>query len=210
MPGVDDPRAAALLASIDRDRQHRCLEALEEGDRRARQALEAAAREARRRTRASLQESRIRETGRIDAAAAELATQRRRLDDEVAVTLLLAARGRIRQGLLRRWQTPEGRAGGRRGAAEAAGRSLLPGAWTVQHPPSCPAHALDELRSDLAARGGEPVGFEAAADIEAGIRLLAGAATLDATLEGLLASPAAIEGRLLAECSRAADPGAAP
>ena len=67
----------------------------------------------------------------------------------------------------------------------------------IQHPEDWPATEREQARQWLQARGGADTRFAPDAGLRAGIRVVCGLTTLDASLDGLLADRAQIEGRLL-------------
>lgn len=186
-----------FLGIVERDRVARCDAILRDARDRAAELLREARREARRRVSTAVADDRARSRRRIEAARAELLTRERQLDREVAAKLLARGWDALRQALLAQWQEPEGRA---RWIAElvADARRLLPhGTWRIRHPP-----ALAEI--ELVARvAGEASGaapeLEPDPDIAAGLCVHVAGATLDGTLEGLLADRGKVEGRLLME-----------
>jgi hypothetical protein len=134
----------------------------------------------------------------IGAAQARLATERRRAQQQHAVALLAQGWQALRNELHARWQGTPAR---RRWTASATQRALaaLPheAPWQIACAPDWPAAERAEFAQSLAAKS---IAVEAMAEdpsITCGLRLRAGANELDATLDGLLADRAGLQGRLL-------------
>jgi hypothetical protein len=190
-------RTAALLAQIEAQRVQRCAALLAPAQAQA-QALGAAAlREARQRVRTALRAERERVDAVVAAAEARLATEQRLHRQRAASALLTRAWTALRAELQSRWEDPAARA-----AWIALHTRALPfaagGTWVIEAPADWPADEADALIATLRTQGASEVRVERRADIAAGLRLSAGHNRVDATVDGLLADRAAIDGQLLA------------
>jgi hypothetical protein len=191
-------RTAALLSLVEQYRARRRDELLQPALAEARAQLRAARTEARQRVRRAVAEERKRqaiEVGRVEAA---LATERRLRRQQHAVRLLEDAWPLLRERLRAHWAEP----GSRVRWIEAHLRRALAavptaGSWRVEHAPDLDADECRRISSRLLAAGVAEVGFSADADIPGGFRVVSGHNLLDATLDGLLADRARLEGRLL-------------
>lgn len=190
-------RTQALLAVVEEFRRRRCAELLEPADAQARAIVRNALAEARRRVRTAIAEERQRIAAEIAAAQARLATQRRLAAQRRAMQLLGKAWDGLRAALAARWRAPATRARWVDAYLARATRALPAGAWTIRCAPDWPAPEREAALRRLAERGLRDVRIEPDAAIAAGFRVHAGHNVLDATLDGLLADRAAIEGQLL-------------
>ena len=191
-----EQRAAALLELVETQRKRRCAELLGPAQAQARDILRAARTEARRRVHATIVEQRQRMAAEIGAAQARLATERRLVAQGRATRMLALAWAEVSRELQARWQTKDGR---RRWVESHLTRALsLPReVWEIRHPRDWPEAERDAAAAWLTGQGISAVRFAADESIAAGLRMTAGHNSIDATLAGLLAERAAIEGRLL-------------
>lgn len=191
-------RTEALLALVEQYRERRRQELLNPANAEAGETLRAALAEARRRVSTAIAEERRRyavETGAIEAA---LATDRRLAGQRHAVRLLEAAQHELRQRLIAQWIDPRGRS---RWTTTHLRRALAAvprdAPWRIEHHPAWSggerAAGADALRNG----GVADLRFVADPGIAAGLRVISGHNVLDATIAGLLADRAQLEGRLL-------------
>jgi hypothetical protein len=89
---------------------------------------------------------------------------------------------------------------------DRATNALPPAPWRVEHPGALDPRALAAASEHIRACTGCPPELAPLPDLEHGLRVVAGSATLDASLDGILRAAPALEGRLLAEL----DLGGAP
>lgn len=194
-----------FLAIVERDRAARCNAILRDARERAAALVAEARREARRRVATAVDDDRARSRQRTEAARAELMTRERQLEREVAAKLLARGWERLHALLLERWQVPEDRARWVEGLVADARRLLPHEIWRIQHPSGFAE--LDRLERTAHEASGAAPALEADPGIEAGLRIHARGATLDGTLDGLLADRRRVEGRLLRELSRGGNGG---
>lgn len=192
-------RTAALLTLVAQYRERRCAEMLEPARAEARQLLRTARADARRRVQTAIREARERLAAEVSAAEAALATERRLAAQRHAAVLLAGAWDTLRSRLAARWQQSDSRARWVERYGERALGVLPRGidGWRIVHAVDWPAAERERLRANLAARGITSLKFVADGAITAGLRFGGGHNVLDATLDGLLAERAALEGRLL-------------
>jgi hypothetical protein len=121
------------------------------------------------------------------------------------VHLLESAWPTLRSRLQAQWNEPTSR---RRWVTAHLGRATgaLPASlrWRIEHAPAWTAEDGAMATALLGAAGVTDCGFVAGERIDAGLRIVAGRNVVDATLEGLLADRARIEGRLLHHLSGSA------
>jgi hypothetical protein len=178
-------RAAAFLEMIDATRKARLDEIERRSVDEAREILRRARSEARERVHRAVVENRKRSRRELAAARAELETALRKLSQETHGAALRDGMSELVRVLEARWRDPETRARWIAAAIAGAERLLPKARWRIEHPAG--------VAIDVPGAGAVP------ADIAAGLRITAGSATLDATLDGLLARRAEVEGRLLHE-----------
>jgi hypothetical protein len=192
-----EQRTAALLALVEEYRARRCAELLEPAREQARALLRSARAEGRRRVHTTVGELRHRLATEIGAAQARLATERRLAAQKRAVQVLQQAWTALREALRARWRDPSSRS---RWLEMHLARALdvLPREpWQVEFAADWPQAERDALAARLGAAGVTAVAWQARDDIDGGVRIRAGSNVVDATIDGLLADRAAIEGRLL-------------
>jgi len=185
----------ALLKIAEDFGTERCRVLLATANRESRRLLAEVHAAMRRRVRESLAAEREQLAGAVAEAQAKLVTQRRQHRQQRIVAALKQAWPRLEQALCERWQSPSGRARWVEHYLAIAKAVLPPNAWTIVHPLQWPD--AKQAQAWLQALGIEGASFKADATLRAGIRVVAGPNTLDASLEGLLTDRAAIEGRLL-------------
>lgn len=196
-----EQRTAALLAVVAEYRRERCAQLLDPARAQARAQVATALRDARRRVRTAIDEERKRLAQAAAAAAAQLATEQRLAQQRVATERLSLGWEALRAALAKLWQDADGRSAWiaahlarlPRPAADAAD----PAAWTLTGPAAWPASERERVAQALRAQGAPAVHLVADPGLVAGFRVQAGHNVLDATLDGLLADRAAIQGRLL-------------
>jgi vacuolar-type H+-ATPase subunit H len=183
-------RRQALLDLVKVDRDTACAAIVGDAAAQAAALVAKARADARRLVAQAFADERARVQDELDAARADLQTRRRLHAQRQLDALLALAWLRLPQALSRRWADPAGRRAWI-ALAQAQARTLLGnGSWTVQHGTATPADTL-EAWFDIAPR------FETDARIDAGLRIVAGANVVDATLDGLLADRDEIGGRLV-------------
>lgn len=192
-----DLQTRALLKVAEDYRADRCRTLLSEARKESRRILKAAHAAARSDLRARLSLERERFAAEVAGAEARLATQRRLRDQRRVAAVLRRAWPKLTQALRERWGAPSGRSSWVLHHLAIARNALPAGEWLIQHPEGWPALERDQANQWLQARGVGGARFEANQELQAGIRIVCGANVLDASLEGLLADRAQIEGRLL-------------
>ncbi len=201
-----DADEVALLSLVTEARDRHRLEIAARAEAQAREILRAARRDATERVRRAVHEDRERRRQALEAAKGDIATTRRFALQQGSRRALACALPALREALGARWNEPERRDRWIVSTVEHATRVMPPGRWRVEHPSTLAPGVLAAASERVRARTGQAPELAAVPDVECGLRIVAGSATLDASLEGLLRSAPALEGRLLAEL----DPGGAP
>jgi len=198
-----------LLAVVERYRQEKCSEVLNQANDQARQLLRQAYGEARARARRGMAELRLQYRRSIAEAEARQQTRLRQQRQRANSALLAGLWEPLRAAILSRWQQPEARCEWIEALVQKAAASLLDSAWTIEHPADWPQTEQRALRSSL---GGLSLSFVPQAAMTAGLRICAGGACVDGSVEGLLRDRAQIESLLLARLGEQcrAQPGDCP
>ena len=119
----------------------------------------------------------------------------------------------LQAALRRRWADPASRRLWCDALVAEALERLGPDAWQVEHPAGWDPAELGEPIGDATGRTSHRPAFVGRDELHAGLRIRAGRACIDGTIDGLLADRTDIEGRLLAEfdhAARAPRPAASP
>ena len=187
---------ALLRVAEDYGAEH-CSALLDAAGAKSRRILEHAHAAARSRLREALSDQRERLDAAIAEATTELVTQHRVSTQKRLAAALQASLPVLKQALHKRWWSPSARALWVEQHLKVAGAVLPPTGWTIVHPPDWPQDEREEVRHRLQAQGIENPRFESDTALSAGIRVACGLNLLDASLDGLLADRALIDGRLL-------------
>jgi hypothetical protein len=189
-------RAEALLALVERHRSDRCSLILQPADVESQALVRSALADGRRRVSTAIAEERKRMRGILGALEAALHTERRITAQRHVVSTLARALSALRAELHARWQDPALRERWIDAHLARACAAFVPGSWRVRHHGAWSADERSAIAARLAAQG---IDVEFAEDLQigAGFVVACGHNVLDASLDGLLADRAQIEGRLL-------------
>lgn len=189
-------RSEALLALVERHRSDRCSVILQPADAESQALVRSALADGRRRVSTAIAEERKRMRGILGALEAALHTDRRVTAQRHVVSTLAQAWSALRAELLVRWQNPALRERWIDAHLARACTAFAPGSWRVRHHSAWSTEERSAVAARLAAQG---ITAEFAEDpqIGAGFIVVCGHNVLDASLDGLLADRAQIEGRLL-------------
>jgi hypothetical protein len=187
----------ALISVAEDYRAEHRSELLAAAAAKSRRILEHAHAVARSKLREALSDQRERVDVAIAEAETELVMQHRVSAQKRLAAALEMSLPMLQQALHRRWQSPLARARWVGQHLTVASSVLPPTGWTIVHPVDWPQDERAEVRGWLQAHGIEDPRFEADTALSAGIRVACGLNLLDASLDGLLADRALIEGRLL-------------
>jgi F0F1-type ATP synthase membrane subunit b/b' len=192
-----EQRTAALLALVEDYRAKRCAELLDPARSQARDLLRSARAEGRQRVHTTIDEARQRLASEVGAAQARLATERRLAEQRRAVRVLQEAWTALREALRARWHDGEARRQWLDAHLARALRVLPPERWQIDFAAGWAQAERDAFAGRIAASGVAAASWQSREDIDGGVRIRAGNNVVDATIDGLLADRAALEGRLL-------------
>ena len=192
----------ALLTLLEDDRRRQCEALIADAQARAGTVLRQAQVDARSRMRAAFAAERQRLDEQLKAAGARLRTEQRLSEQQRRAQLLSLAWQMLPEALRERWQDPGQRRTWVAQAIDSALRLLPHESWTLSVAPGWPAPEREQVLQSVAGRLGTMPTCSEAAELQAGLLILAGGNRLDATLAGLLADRAAIEARLLDHLER--------
>ena len=184
-----------LLAVVERYREEQCAALLARANDQARELLRQAYAEARARGRRGVAEVRLHYRDRIAAAQARQQTRMRQQRQHENSALLASLWEPLREAILSRWQEPGTRRAWIEALLRTAAASLLDSSWTIEHPVDWPQAEQHAVRSRV---GEVSLSFAPQAGMAAGLRICAGGACVDGSVDGLLRHRAQIEALLLA------------
>jgi hypothetical protein len=190
-------QALDLLRIAEDYRAEQCQALLAAASAQSRAILGRAQRDARRDLRKTLAPELERLEAEIAIAEAKLVTQRRLREQRRTAAILTQAWPKVVQALRARWNTASGRSGWVAHHLSIALSVFPANAWVIQHPDGWPAREREQARQWLQTHGIEGARFAADPQLPAGIRVVCGSNTLDASLDGLLTDRSQIAGRLL-------------
>jgi hypothetical protein len=190
-------RTDALLALVRQHCNDRCAALLQPADDEARALLRAALSDGRRRVRTAIAEERKRLRSAVGAREAALQTERRIASQRHEAQLLARAWHELPRVLTDRWNDAHRRTRWVDAhLARACATFECSVQWRIRHHPAWSEQERSAAAARLAARG-IAAAFEEDPGIGAGLTIACGHNVLDASLDGLLADRALIEGRLL-------------
>ena len=188
-----------LLDVVHAYQQQQCDKIVTQANKEAKQIIDRAYREARLRLHQEILESRDRMQGEILAANAKSHTLRKKYQHEADRRYLDRAWDLLKAKLLERWHNKEQRQRWVQKHLVEALRLLLGTEWLVEHPNSWTVHEQQQFYTQARQKCEVVVNFAESPDIAAGIRICANGATIDGSLQGLLADRSRIESELLAQ-----------
>jgi hypothetical protein len=193
-----DIQVEHLLGVVSRHRDERCAQLRDQAREQATILLQQAHAKARVHMHQHIVDIREKYRLRIAAARAHNDTLARLRQQQSGLVMLDQARQPLHEALLRRWDNASSRRLWIDALLEIATRTLLVHDWRIEHPSSWPLAEREALRQQLVPLGAKAPVFVACDDINAGLRIIARGATIDATLVGLLQRKTAIEAVLMA------------
>lgn len=199
---VDTPREA-LIELIAATRDARSAEIIDQARQQAQARIRNAFHDARQRVTRAIDEERVRARGLLAVNEARLETHNRQRYQDAVQHMLSRARHRLGAALLARWQDAQQR---RQWLEHLLGQALarLPKAhWQVEHPSGWDSGEIDAWLERISEHTGARPALKSNARIAAGLRVQAGGACLDGTLDGLLADERAVQAKLLAQLEAA-------
>ena len=197
--------AGALVEMLKLVEEHelgRCREALANAHAQARVVRRDAQRTARARLHTHVQALKQERRRALALASAELDTAHRQHRNRCDYALIQAGLKQLDTALVARWRDVTARHQWVESLMRTALARLPRVRWEISHPPEWPQREQSELDTRLAPQLGVAPVLRAEPGISAGLRVRAGTALLDGTLEGLLADRAMIEALMLAELAK--------
>ena len=195
--------AEELVAEIDRQCAAECRALREAAETEAEALVRDAFAEATRHVRAAMEDLRRDGERRLARARAQIATEMRVRDQAFAARILRDGCPMLVDAVADRWIDPPSRRRWIESLTDEALRRLRPGPWQVEHPLDWSDADRTALLDRLDPAHRAEVAFHGCDDFDAGLRILAGGATLDATPERLMADKPATQALLLAGIARA-------
>ena len=199
---VDTPREA-LIDLIVATRNARSAELLEQARQQSRARIRAAFHEARMRVSRAVDEERIRAHSLLALNEARLETHNRQRYQDAVQHMLARTRYRLDAALRARWQHPGQRRLWLDDLFAQALEKLPMAAWSIEHPPGWDSEEIGPWLERIRARTSGPPSLRSVEEIHGGLRIQAAGASLDGTIEGLLADEGAVQARLLAHLESA-------
>jgi len=193
-PSLVDLQASALLETLRADLEQRCRAELDAAAERARSIERAARGEARAKFAAARELERQRYELALQRARSAVETRLRERAHASGRAIVADAWQRLPAALARRWQDADGREDWIRHAVRDARQRLRGTDWQVEH---APGMSEPEWRR-CAADGAPAIRFAEDSTLDAGLRIRAEGAVLDATAAGLLADRDRVTAALLA------------
>lgn len=195
---IDTPREA-LIELIVATRNARSAEILDQAREQAQVRIRAAFKEARQRVSRAIDEERVRARGMLAVNEARLGTHNRQRYQDAVQHMLSRTRHRLGGALRTRWHQADSRRLWLDSLFDQALRKLPDAAWRIDHPVDWNSRELEPWLDRIKQRTGHIPELHADDRIPAGLRIEAGGAMLDASLDGLLADERAVQARLLAQ-----------
>jgi hypothetical protein len=187
-----------LLAVVEQRRNERCREVLDKARDQARQVIKQAYHDERERMHGELVELRQKLRQQMVSLAARRETRKRQQRQRADEELLVRSWQLLHEALLHRWRDAMMRRRWVEDVVQQAASVLIDHHWIIEHPTDWPAEERLALQQLLEQRSERALHFEGQPKIAAGLRICAGGACVDASVDGLLRERLAIEAVLLA------------
>lgn len=187
-----------LLTVVEQRRSERCREVLDKAHEQARQLIKQAYRDERRRMHRELGEIRQKRRQQMISVAARSQTRKRQRRQQADEEFLAASWQHLHEALLRRWRDSSMRQRWVDDLVDQAASVLVDSHWLIEHPFDWPAPERSALQLRLQKQLAHTPHFEVKSTIAAGLRIFAGEACMDGSVDGLLRERLTIEAGLLA------------
>jgi len=199
-----DVQVEALLALVNERREHRLKDTRANRDAQVQEIRQTARAEARENLHQAVARERVRMTQGLRQAEARAELESRQRAQLETLTLLEQMWERLDAALVARWAEERARAAWVAAAMQEAAQ-LLPGRpWRLEHAAGVLRDEPPRGEAQVSAGGSQHVEWHLERQIRAGLRVRTSGASLDATVEGLLADREDIEALFLAEYLSAA------
>jgi F0F1-type ATP synthase membrane subunit b/b' len=191
-------RVQQLLEVVERQRDSRCAQIIDEARAEARQLMQQARQQARARLHDEIMSTRQKLSRQLKLQQASQAARQRQTRFQQDRALLDRTWTLMTAALERRWQDPEARRIWVETVTEQARARLVQTDWRIEHPADWPAEEREETARAVSRALHAKPAFAAEASLRAGIRVRAGDTLVDGSCEGLLRDRVHIEALLLA------------
>jgi F0F1-type ATP synthase membrane subunit b/b' len=195
-------QSEALLREIEQQTKDEMRTIADTAEREARAIIAQAHATARRQMHGAIEELRREGERRLAQARAQLETEARVRAQQRAVEAIRQAWPLLVEALAARWQDAAARRKWTDGVAREARDRLKAATWTVEHDAGWGADEQRQFREALGAGANLEISFAIDPELDAGLRVRADQATLDASPQGLLADNSTIAALLLYEIDR--------
>ena len=195
---IVDAQIQHLLEVVNARREEQCARVSEDAQMQARQITRQAWREARSRAHEDLLELRQQIQRQLVSADARRQTRQRQQRQQVERQLIDVAWRQLHAALQRLWDDRETRRQWVDDLVMQTAGTLIDAHWCIEHPPDWPGQECNDLKARLSNEFDCFPSFEAQTAIKAGLRITAGGACVDGSLDGLLQGRTRIEAKLLA------------
>jgi len=199
-----ETQAQALIDAINARKDDERKRILNEARKQARGITKRAYRSGRQRFHGAAEELRRDRAKRMDQAKAQRDTELRQRHQSALTDIARKAWPKLKHALKARWQSAENREAWAKETIDIAAFRLQRKGWRVVYPADTDDAFRDKLSDWLDEKGVEDAEAEACEDIDAGLRIEADGATLDATPQALLAQKQRVQAALIAEIERLA------
>lgn len=199
---IVDAQLQELLAVVARRQEEACAKIKAETQVQAKIIIKQAYRDARARLHQDILTTREDARQQLNKAEAHYQTKLRLIRQELDQNLLASTWLALNEALIKRWQQPHSRIVWVEDLIQQASRALLSEDWLIECPMDWSDADCIDLKQRLIDERGDQLLFETRPSIFAGLRITAGGACVDGTIEGLLRRRVRIEELLLASINR--------
>lgn len=189
----------SLLQHLAQDRDQRCDQLRAAADTQSREIMRSARAQARASVHTAVIEERLRIEQELRRAGAVADLEASRRTQRAALAVLEHMWAALPDLLETRWRDPAHRRSWIEAAVRQAAATLTARSWRIEHGAGWLQSDFSELTRLIERSGAHASTFSLDAGIRAGLKIRSEGVCLDATVTGLLASPADIEAAFLAE-----------
>jgi len=195
---IIDAQKAHLLDVVSQYEKEQCQSIIEQASEQAQKIVKEAYKNARQRTIRSFEEMRSKSFQDLKIAEASLQTQARLARHKLDEAFLEKAWEQLRESLCNLWKEPGFKENWIAELIHQSSSALISRDWTVDYSSSFSGDDLRWLKSSFDSIDLDSISFSPQPDIDAGIRICAGGACIDGTIEGVLTQRGRIEEVFLA------------
>jgi F0F1-type ATP synthase membrane subunit b/b' len=199
---IVDTQLQHLLEVVEKHRSEECSKLIEQARAQARNTIKKALADARQRVHDDIANTREYTRKQLTSAEAHYQTELRLARQELDQKLLATAWISIYEALIQRWRDPETRLEWIADCIKQASNTLIEQGWVIECPIDWSDAECVGIRKHIIEEKGDQVVFQTKPSIYAGLRITAGNACVDGTVEGLLHQRTRIEELLLAAINR--------